>query len=108
MDEKPSENRWKTFTEEIEIAGGNLVERVKELIAEGNVSRLRIKAADGDTFLEIPLTVGAIGGAAVTLALPWLAVLGAFAALVARARVEIVRETPADPPAPPPEPPPAG
>jgi hypothetical protein len=47
---------------------------------------------DGSLILEIPLTVGAIAGGAVALAAPLLAVLGAFAALVAHARVEIVRE----------------
>jgi hypothetical protein len=56
------------------------------------VRRLRVKAADGSLILEIPLSVGAIAGGAVAIAAPLLAVLGAFAALVARAHVEIVRE----------------
>jgi uncharacterized protein DUF4342 len=64
------------------------------LIAEGQVRRLRIKAADGSLILEIPLSVGAIAGGAVALAAPLLAVLGTFAALVARAKVEIVRDEP--------------
>lgn len=84
----------KTFTEEIEVAGGQLVQRVKELFAEGNVRRLRIRSADGDLILEIPLTVGAIAGGAMALAAPWLALIAAFAGLVARAKVEIVREEP--------------
>ena len=37
----------KTWTEEIEIAGGELIERVKALVAEGNVRELRIKARGG-------------------------------------------------------------
>jgi hypothetical protein len=88
------DNRWKTFTEEIEVAGSQLVERVKELVAEGKIRRLRIKSADGDTVLEVPLTVGAVAGGAVALAAPWLAVLGAFATLVAHAKIEIVRTEP--------------
>jgi hypothetical protein len=94
MPDKPEGDRWKAFTEEIEVAGAELVERVKALIAEGRVSRLRIKSADGGTMLEVPLTVGAVGGAALALAAPWLAVIGAFAALVAHAKVEIVRDAP--------------
>jgi hypothetical protein len=98
MDEKTGKERWKTFTEEIEVAGSQLVERVKELLAKGKVRRLRVKGPDGHIFLEIPLNVGALAGGAVTLAAPWLAVLGAFAALIAHARIEIVREEPDDSP----------
>ena len=95
--DREGKERGRTFTEEIEVAGGKLVERVKELLAEGKVRRLRIKGADGEPILEIPLDVGAIAGGAVALAAPWLAILGAFAALVARATVEIVREEPKAP-----------
>ncbi|MEJ0011242.1 MAG: DUF4342 domain-containing protein [Bauldia sp.] len=82
----------RTWTEEIEVNGAQLMERIRELIAEGKVRRLRIMAADGSLILEIPLVVGAIAGSAVALGAPLLAVLGAFAALVARAKIEIVRE----------------
>ena len=95
MSEQPTENnedKTKTFTEEIEVAGNQVVERVKELVAEGNVRLLRIKSAQDDVVLEIPLTIGVIAGGAVALAAPWLAVLGAFAALVVRAKIEVVRE----------------
>lgn len=86
------EAKAKTFTEEIEIAGNQLVERVKELVQEGNVRSVRIKGADDNIFMEIPLTIGVIAGGAVALAAPWLAVLGAFAALAARVKIEVVRE----------------
>ncbi len=82
----------KTFTEEIEIAGNQVVERVKEIVSEGNVRLLRIKSMDDDVYMEMPLTIGVIAGGAVALAAPWLAVLGAFAALVARVKIEVVRE----------------
>jgi hypothetical protein len=94
MSEQPTEPKdTKTFTEEIEIAGNQLVERVKELVEEGNVRQLRIRSAEGDNvYLEMPLTIGVLAGGAVALAAPWLAVLGAFAALVARVKIEVVRE----------------
>lgn len=90
------EERKRTFTEEFEIAGNQLVERVKALLAEGNVRQLRLKAADGDVYLETPLTIGVIAGGAVVLAAPWLAILGAIAAMVAHVKVEVVREVDPD------------
>lgn len=94
MDQKSGDDHKRTFTEEIEVAGAQLVERVKELYAEGKVRRVRIKSHDGDLLLELPLNVGAIAGGAVALAAPWLALIGAFAGLVARAKIEIVRDEP--------------
>lgn len=86
-----SDKTEKTFTEEIEVAGGKLVDRVKELVAEGQVRRLRLKGSDGVPMLDIPLNVGAIAGGAVALAAPWLALIAAFAALVGHATIEVVR-----------------
>jgi len=82
----------RTITEEIEIAGKELVERVNALLAEGKVRQLRIKASDGDVYLETPLTIGVLAGGAITLAAPWLAILGAIAALITNVTIEVVRE----------------
>jgi len=94
VDQKTGDDHKRTFTEEIEVAGSQFVERVKDLYAEGKVRRLRIKSADRELILELPLNVGAIAGGAVAIAAPWLALIAAFAGLVARAKVEIVRDTP--------------
>jgi uncharacterized protein DUF4342 len=91
-EQTPETKEKKTLTEELEVAGNQAVERVKELVAEGNVRRLIIKNTDDDILIEMPLTVGAVAGGAIVLAAPWLAALGAFAALVARVKIEIVRE----------------
>jgi hypothetical protein len=99
MDEQNDKGREKTWTEEIEVAGGQLIERVKALIAEGNVREVRVKAAGGKVIFEMPLTVGVLAGGAVALAAPWLAILGAIAALVARVKLEVVREGGAGAPA---------
>lgn len=88
----------RTVKEEIEIAGNQLVDRVKELIAEGKVRQLRIKEPDGDIALEMPLNLGVLAGGAVAIAAPWLAVLGVIAALVTRVQVEIIREADSDNP----------
>ena len=92
----------RSWTEEIEVAGSELLERVRELIAEGNVRRLRIGGQDGSVVLEIPLSVGAVVGGVATLAAPLLAVLGVFAALVSHAKIEIIRYGPDGDSAPPP------
>ena len=91
MDERLDQQK-RTFTEEIELAGNELVERVKAILAEGNVRQLRLKAEDGDIYLETPLTIGVLAGGAVALAAPWLAILGVIAAMVTRVKIEIVRE----------------
>ena len=73
----------RTFNEELEVAGSQLVERVKELIEEGNVRRLIIRNQEGRTLLEIPLTFGAVaGGAYCRLLDPMLAALAVIGALV--------------------------
>jgi hypothetical protein len=93
-----------------EVPGHRLVERIKQLMAEGNARAVRVTTDDGKIFLEIPLTPAAITGGVVMLAAPWLAVLAAVAALVARAKVEVLgdasdRSRPQPPPAtkPPPQ-----
>lgn len=73
------------------MAGSELVERTKELIEEGNVRRLIIRAQDEKVLLEVPLTAGVAVGGVVTIVAPVLAALGAMAALLARVKVEIVR-----------------
>lgn len=82
----------RSFTEEFELAGHQLIARIRELIAEGNVRTLRIRTENGDTFIEIPLTAGAIAGGVVVLAAPWLAAIGAIAGLATRVKVEVVRK----------------
>ena len=67
----------KTFTEELEVRGSELVEKVKTLIHEGNVRRIIIKDQEGRVIMELPLTFGVIGA----ILAPILAALGALAAL---------------------------
>ncbi len=82
----------KTFSEEIEVAGNQLVDQVKHLVEQGNIRRLILRNAEDNVIIEMPLTVGAVAGGAIVLAAPWLAALGAFAARVARVKIEIGRE----------------
>ena len=79
------------WTDEIMVTGNELVERIKKLVAEGNVRRLIIRKPDGESLLEIPLTAGVAVGGTVTILAPVLAALGALAALLAEFRVEVIR-----------------
>jgi hypothetical protein len=88
---EPSEQKGPTWTEELEINAGELVDRVKELIEEGNVRRLIIRKPNDEILLEVPLTAGVAVGGAVTLFAPVLAALGALAALLAKVKIQIVR-----------------
>lgn len=90
-DDKAS-GKKKTWVEEVEVAGEELVGRVKQLAADSRVKRIRVIEPDGDIALEIPLAYGAIAGGAVVIAAPVLAVVGALAALVAKVKIEIVHE----------------
>jgi hypothetical protein len=86
------ENKSKpTFTEEMEVAGSELIAKVTAAVEEGKVSRVKIKAEDGDVYLDMPLPLGAVTGGAVLIAAPWLAILGVIAAMVAKVKIEIIR-----------------
>ena len=90
-------NGWKTFTEEIEVTGQQLLETVNQLIREGNVRKLNIKSESGDVFLSVPLTGGAVAGGIIVLGAPWLALIAGVAGLLAKVKLEVVRnEPPAD------------
>ena len=95
-DEHDKKDSWKTFTEEVEIAGHKLVDEVTRLIAEGNVRKVRVRSENDDVMLEVPLTAGAAIGGVVVLTAPWLAILGALAGLLVRVRLEVVRAEPSE------------
>ena len=75
-------------TEKIKVTGSQLIDKVKQLIREGNVRRVRIVHEDR-TILEIPLSIGAPAVAISIMAAPLLAALGAFAALVTECTIEV-------------------
>lgn len=72
-------------TEEHKVAGDRLVERIKELVRQGNIRRVIVKNDEGKTLIEIPLTIGVVGA----VLLPVWVALGAIAALAAQYTIEV-------------------
>jgi hypothetical protein len=73
--------------EEFSVSAGNLIRKVKELLHEGNVTRIIVKDEKGKVMLEIPATVGVVGA----VLAPWLAALGVIAALATNCRMVVER-----------------
>jgi hypothetical protein len=84
---------FQDFVEEVQVLGRDLVEKIKALIHEGNVQRIIVKDEHGNTFVEIPVGVAAIGA----VLAPVLAAVGAIAALVAKFTIVVVRTEPKTP-----------
>lgn len=72
-------------TQEFKIDGKELYEKVKELIQKGNARKISIKKESGETILEIPLTLGAVGA----IIAPVLAAVGALAALLTKCSIVV-------------------
>jgi hypothetical protein len=77
----------KIITEKFSVSADNLIQKIKELIKEGNVTRIIIKGEKGRVLLEMPATIGVIGA----LLAPWLAALGAIAALATNCTLIVER-----------------
>jgi len=77
-----------TEKERFTVSGSQMLEKIKQLIHEGNIRRLRI-IHENRTILEIPLSIGAPVVAIGIIATPLLAALGAFAALVTECTIEV-------------------
>ncbi len=76
----------KSYTEELQVMGEQLLAKVKELLHEGNVRRIIIKQ-EGRTIMEFPLTVGVVS----VVAAPVLVAIGAISALIAQCSIEVIR-----------------
>ncbi len=75
----------KVTPEEYSVSSDDLVERVKELLHEGNITRIIVKNEKDDVLLEIPATVGVIS----IVLVPWFAALGAIAALATNCKIVV-------------------
>lgn len=76
--------------EAVRLRGQAFVDKVKELIHEGNVRRIVIKNDQGHTVMEIPVTAGVVAA----VVAPVLAAIGAIAALANEWSIEVERPEP--------------
>ncbi len=82
----PNANQGSGFRQQFQVQGSNLVEKVKELIHQGNVRDIII-THEGHAIVHVPVTVGVVGA----LLAPQLAALGAIGALLTHCTIEVVR-----------------
>jgi len=84
---KQSSKTKKTTQEEFKINSDEIVKKVKEVIEEGNARRIIIKNEQGNSIMEIPMTIGVVGA----LLAPYLAAVGAIAAVVTNCTVVVIK-----------------
>lgn len=73
--------------EEFYVNSENLTSKVRQLIHEGNVSRIIVKDDHDSVLLDMPVTVGVVGA----ILAPWLAALGVIAVLVTNCKLVVER-----------------
>jgi hypothetical protein len=76
-----------TTKESFHLNGENLLKKVKELIAEGNIKKITILNKEGRELASFPLTYGVVG----VLLMPVLAAVGAIAALISECTITVER-----------------
>jgi hypothetical protein len=82
----------KTRYDEFEVAGENLLAKVREVMHEGNVRRIILKREDGSTLIEIPMTAGLAVTVLTAAFAPALVAVGAIAAVVSHVTLVVERE----------------
>jgi Domain of unknown function (DUF4342) len=82
----------KVSVEEFKISGDSLVPTIKDLFHQGNIRRITIKNEEGQTLIEIPLTVGVVGGVIGAALFPVVAAVGVIGAMVAHLTIAIERK----------------
>ncbi len=80
-----------SFKETFNINGEQLLQKIKELIKDGNVTKISIADKNDKEFMSFPVNVGLLG----LVFAPILAAVGALAALVTDCKITVERATPA-------------
>ena len=77
-----------TIKETFKIKGEHLLNKVKELVEEGNTRKITIHDKDGKELMNFPLTLGVVG----TIFAPVLAAVGALAAIIGDCSITVEKE----------------
>ncbi len=78
----------KRTKETFRVSGQDLVDKVKQLLHEGNIRKITILDKNGREIVKFPLTFGVVGVAAA----PVVAAVGAIAALITECTIAVERE----------------
>ena len=81
-----------TTKESFSVNGEALVGKIKELIHEGNITRITITDKSGKEIMSFPLAVGLFG----VLLAPIFAAVGTLAALVTECTITVEKEVKED------------
>ena len=79
----------KTYWESFKAEGEQVIDKIRELIHEGNVRRVVVQH-QGRTVAEFPLTVGVVGA----VLAPVVAAIGAIVALAKDCTIQVERTEP--------------
>jgi hypothetical protein len=78
----------KTTWESIKAEGGVIVDKLKDVLHEGNIRRVRVRQGER-VLAEFPLTAGVVGA----VLAPCLAAIAAIVALAKDCSIDVQRET---------------
>jgi len=77
-----------TFKEQFTVKGEQVLKKIKDVVAEGNVRKITIDDKNGKEIMSFPLTVGVVGA----VLAPVFAAIGAVAALIGECSISVERE----------------
>ena len=89
--EEPAADEAPLTDEDLKEFADDLVNKIKALVAEGNVSRIRIRK-DDTIILNLPLSVGLIGTALGLMAAPWAVILATISTIGFKCTVEVEKK----------------
>lgn len=89
--EEPAADEAPLTDEDLKKFADDLVSKIKALVAEGNVSRIRIRK-DDTIILNLPLSVGIIGTALGLMAAPWAVILATISTIGFKCTVEVEKK----------------
>lgn len=69
----------------------SIVEKLKELVARGNVSRIVIRAKNGSELLNIPVNAGVVGGVVMLAAAKWVLIIGTLTTVAVGCTIEVIK-----------------
>ena len=86
------ESDTKARVEEFSISGDTLLNKLQELIKQGNIRKIVVKTQDSKTLFEIPLTIGILGGTLGSVLFPFAAILAGVGVLAAKLTIVVEKD----------------